>query len=121
MTKAEAPGDQREYPRFRARVPVTLSGLSLFTTNISLSGVQVACPVTLASIFKRQAQGSVVAADFTLPTGAGMHVDCSVAYVWEFDDEYMIGLNFHGLDGAAREALEAYLREAAGLQYLEHS
>ena len=110
------PAERRVSPRVSKRLPVEVEGRSLTTTNVSQSGlqVQVSCPQSWLRSLQETWNRDATEVRIELPEGDLMEVECSVAYVSECDDEYLIGLKFNNPKDAHREPWQSYLAQLYG-------
>lgn len=105
------PAERRVARRVPRRLPVKMEGREMTTTNISQSGlqVQVSCPQSWLQSLQQTWDRSATAVQIELPTDGIMRFECSVAYVSECEDEYLIGLKFNDPKEAQREPWQSYL------------
>ena len=105
------PVERRVARRVSKRLPVRMEGRELTTTNISKSGLQlqVSCPQSWLQSLQQTWDRTAIAVQLELPTDGIMRFECSVAYVSECEDEYLIGLKFNDPQDAQREPWQSYL------------
>lgn len=95
--------DRRTAQRFTRRLKVRIGSLELVTTNVSSTGTQLACPQTALVRFPVRHQGEEFDSQILLPDGSQLAVRSEVAYISDYDEEYLIGVHFRAFeaDGAA--------------------
>lgn len=105
------PAERRVSRRVSRRLPVQIEGREMTTTNISQSGLQlqVSCPQSWLQSLQQTWDRTATDVQIELPTDGIMRFECSVAYVSECEDEYLIGLKFNNPKDAQREPWQSYL------------
>lgn len=116
-----SPVERRGLRRVSKRLPVQLEGREMTTTNISRSGMQlqVSCPQSWLLSLQQTWDPAATAVQITLPSNDLMRFECSVAYVSECEDEYLIGLKFIDPADAQREPWQSYLTQLYGAVGIE--
>ena len=106
-----SPAERRVSRRVPKRLPVQMAGRELTTTNISQSGLQlqVSCPQSWLPSLQQTWDRNAIAVQLELPTDGIMRFECSVTYVSECEDEYLIGLKINDPKDAQREPWQSYL------------
>lgn len=112
----DKPAERRTARRVSKRLPVQMEGREMTTTNISQSGlqVQVSCPQSWLQSMEQTWDRTATAVQIKLPTDDIMRFECSVAYVSECEDEYLIGLKFNDPADAQRKPWQSYLAQLYG-------
>jgi len=101
--------DNRRFPRYCKRLRVLIGDLELHTTNISLGGMQLACPgMRMHALEARLAAGSLPV-EVALPHAGTHSIPCQVVYRDKAADEWLIGLKFAAPAEALPEPLLAFL------------
>ena len=108
---AGAAPERRVEPRVSRRLPVTILGFKLESTNVASSGMQVECPGRRLPLLRAQWDPSAAPLQAVLPDGETIDATCAVSYVCECDDDFLIGLSFVHLDERSARLWEAYVLE----------
>ena len=106
--------ERRTTPRVSKRLTVHVEGHTLTSTSVSESGLQVSCPERWLRTLKESWDRAAAAVKVELPGGETIDVQCAVAYVSEWGDEFLIGLKFNQPDERARVLWQASLTRLNG-------
>ena len=106
------------YPRFRTMLPVQVRGMTMTTSNLSLSGTQVTCPAMIYRLISAQLDTPPVPVVLTLDDNV-LTVEARLVYVSDYDDEFLLGMSFDGFAGEAEQHLRDYLVARGGPSYVE--
>jgi len=101
--------ERRIASRFSRRLQATAGDVVLHTSNLSASGVQLECPALRLARFRGQLDDDTVDLTLALPDGGRVRARVKVAYVSEYDDEYLIGVQFERFEGAGEATWRSYL------------
>jgi len=110
---AYADSDRRECPRLASRLNVQIGDLAVITTNISLTGVQVSCPLVFLEGLLRALKSNPVTVTIEFPGECTVRARCRVAYVEDYGDDYLAGLRFESFEANGFAVLEAHCRQHA--------
>lgn len=109
-----AGAERRSDPRFAAHLRLRVRDVEMFTANISRSGMQIACAVTLATIIQRDLDDGRLRLELELPGGDRCTMESEVRYATEVDDEILIGVRHMDFPGGGMALYHAFCDEAAG-------
>ncbi|RME32575.1 MAG: PilZ domain-containing protein [Gammaproteobacteria bacterium] len=101
--------ESRRAPRYSRRLRVDLEGGTIWTSNLSDGGMQLAIPELEMDRFRKRLSDGVVELDIHLPGGERLSAQCRVAYLSEYDDEYLVGVKFLSFSGDGRDRYTDYL------------
>lgn len=105
--------ERRTHPRFAAHLRVRVREVEMFTANLSRSGMQLACALTLATIIRRDLEAGRLRLELELPDGERCTMESEVRYVTEVDDELLVGLQHVAFEGDDEARYHAFCNEAA--------
>lgn len=109
-------GEKRRHLRVARRVKVEIDGLELYTTNVSLGGLQLECPALRFHALQRAAAAGPIPLCVRLPArpvpilGQG-----AVRYTSPAGDDYLIGLEFVSFAADSEVRWGAYIEELEAL------
>ncbi len=101
--------DRRTAQRFTRHLKVRVGSLELLTTNISSTGTQLTCPQTALVRFPVRNQGDEFDSQIQLPDGRTLAVRSEVAYISDYDEEYLIGVHFRAFEADGARSWEQFL------------
>ena len=101
--------EKRQHPRFNAGLKAKIKGVSLATKDVSISGMQLACLGMIYDLIARHLKAPPVTVELALPGGQDVRADCSLAYVSDYGDEYLIGLRFERFEDGGQELFENFI------------
>ena len=104
--------DKRRHPRYRVCLDARAQGFEMSTANLSMSGMQLVCPVMIYELSTNELKAGAVEDSLSLPDGKLVNAGFEVVYITEWGDEMLIGSRFTRLDEDAAE-LSAYLDRLA--------
>ena len=99
----------RRAPRYSRRLRVELDGGTIWTSNLSEGGMQLAIPDLEMDRFRERLADGAVDLEIFLPGGERLCAQCRVAYLSEYDDEYLVGVKFVSFSGDGRDRFADYL------------
>ncbi len=105
---SEAPA-RRVEPRISKRLTVHMVGFELYSTNVTAAGLQLECPGHRLAALRTRWDPAATPVQIELPDGQHIGAECSVTYVSECDDDYLIGLAFEQMDERAKGPWQSYL------------
>jgi hypothetical protein len=100
--------EKRQYPRYRVRLDARVRGFEMSTANLSVSGMQLVCPVMIYELIKNKLKADAEEVSLSLPDGQLVTAEFETLYIAEYGDEMLIGSRFTRLDGDVG-ALSAYI------------
>lgn len=100
---------RRREPRFPAVLPARLEGLSAATANVSLSGLQLACPAMNYELVAGKLRSGRVSVGVVLPDGGQVTFSAKAVYASESGDEYLIGMQLDQIHGDGERLWRGYL------------
>ena len=101
--------ENRRFPRFCKRLRVLIGNLELHTTNLSLGGMQLACPgMRMHALEPRLAEGTLLI-ELEVPRAQTFSIPCRVVYSNKAGDEWLIGLKFEQVAETLPGPLQDYL------------
>ena len=106
--------ERRNIPRVSKHLTVHVAGHTLTSTNVSETGLQLGCPERWLPSLQEKWDRAATALRIELPDGSIMEVQCSVNYVSECDDEFLIGFRFNDPADSQREPWQSYLERLHG-------
>ena len=86
--------EKRQHPRYHAGLKAKIKGVSLATKDVSVTGMQLACLGMIYDLVASHLNTPPVTVELSLPGEQNVRVDCSLAYLSDYGDEYLIGLQF---------------------------
>ncbi len=111
---AQANGaERRNHPRFAAHLRVRVRDVEMYTANISRSGMQIACPLTLATVIRRELDSGSLRLELEQPAGGPVAMTSEVRYATEVEDELLIGIQHTTFEGDGEDRYDAFCAEAA--------
>lgn len=95
--------DRRRNPRLPRRLLVQVAGLELYSTNITPAGLQLSCPVLWMPQLRAGANLRALETTILLPDQQQVRALSEVVYLYDYDDEFLVGVVFKafGRNGAA--------------------
>lgn len=109
----DARTDRRRFPRYAYRLKVKVAGMEAHTTNLSLGGMQVVCPMLQAELIQGQLDSGRLNLTVPTPDGAQVVVDTEVRYLSEYGQDLLIGLLIRGFPAAGSESYAALVGTVA--------
>lgn len=105
--------ERRAHPRFAAHLRVRVRDVEMYTANVSRSGMQIACAVTLATIIRRDLDSGSLRLELELPGDERVAMTSEVRYLAEVEDELLIGIRHTGFEGEGEVRYEDFCTKAA--------
>ena len=109
--------DNRAYPRFRIGLPVTALGFEFTTTNLSLSGAQIACSESIYKLISGKLDSRELRLTLHL-TQSAIDLTARIPYVSSYGEESLIGLQFQAFENDGHELLKAFIVERKGEDFV---
>jgi hypothetical protein len=106
-----SPTERRRHPRYAYRLAVRVAGMAAHTTNISLGGMQVECPMLQAELLRRQLDARRLPLQVPVADGVPLAVDTEVRYLSEYGQDLLIGLLIEGFPEGGGEAYARLVAE----------
>lgn len=103
--------EQRHHPRIPASLRVELGGFEFSTTNISVTGLQVACPGMIFDLLSDELEAAELVV--VLPDQKRVRGRCRLVYASEWNDEYLLGLEFANFEDNGHELLNTYIASSS--------
>ena len=100
----------RRYPR---RLQLEVSGLELYSTNITTAGLQLACPVLWMPHLLGDWNPRAIEVRILLPDQQWVRVLCELVYLYDYDDECLVGLRFKAFEKDAAPLWLGYVSHVA--------
>ncbi len=104
--------ENRRHPRYRVRLEARVLGFEMSTANLSVSGMQLICPLMIYELIKNEFKADTVEVSLSLQDDQLLKAGFEAVYIAEWGDEMLIDSRFTRLDGDAG-ALSAYLERLA--------
>jgi hypothetical protein len=104
--------EKRAYRRLPVAISVRIGMAQATTTNLSLTGAQIAWPVMSYQLAQRRLDHERLELTLALP-GTPFDVLARIVYISDVEDEVLLGVEFIEPDEASRDPLRAYLRQVA--------
>jgi len=101
--------ERRVQTRLSRRLPVTMLGFKLESTNVTSGGMQLECPARRLALLRAQWDPGATPLRAELPGGETIDAVCAVSYVCECEDDFLIGLGFVHLDERSARLWEAHI------------
>jgi hypothetical protein len=86
--------ERRGCPRLAAQLQVKLAGLTLTSTNLSPTGMQLACPNLMFAVLQDRLEADPVTMVVTFPDRHTAELTCRVVYEADYGDEVLVGVRF---------------------------
>ena len=99
--------EQRHHPRIPASLRVEFGGFEFSTTNISVTGLQVVCPSMIFDLLSDELEATELVV--VLPDQQRVRGRCRLIYASEWNEEYLLGLEFASFEENGRELLKSYI------------
>lgn len=93
-----ASSERRRARRYPRRLEVRIADLDLFSTNITISGMQLACPVLWVPHLRDGWNPRAIEAEVSLRDDERVRVLCELVYLYDYDDEVLVGLSFKAFE-----------------------
>ncbi len=115
MTTLTAPcqADNRKHSRYPVALPAQIRGLPASTRNLSLLGLQLAFPSMNIPLIASDLDSGSLLVTVALPHEGPSRVQCQMAYLCDYGDEHLIGLQFVEFPDRDSDKLERYLASLA--------
>ena len=110
MSVVSTEDNQRLCRRHPVHLPVQACDMALYTTNLSASGLQLACPNSEVGTLARKLEGDSLGAAITLEDGRTVNAQCQLVYAAEHADEHLLGLRILRFEADGERALKDYMR-----------
>ncbi|MBI4694739.1 MAG: PilZ domain-containing protein [Gammaproteobacteria bacterium] len=108
--------EKRRHPRVARQLTVDIDGLEVFTTNISLGGMQVECPALRFHAFQRLANAGPIPLCVRLPARpVPILSQGAVRYADPAGDGYLVGLEFVAFSADSEVRWGNYIEELESL------
>jgi hypothetical protein len=105
----------RIQPRYPRQVDVNIEGLEICTTNVSVGGVQLACPEMRYIGLQDSQKDDLLPIKLRIPgTQDWVRVQGKIRYADPCDDEYLIGVQFVSADANDRAQWARYIETLSG-------
>ena len=104
--------EQRRHPRYRVCLEARVQGFEMSTANLSVSGMQLVCPLMIYELIKKELKANAVEVDLALPGDQRVNTGFKALYIAECEDEMLIGSRFTRLNGGA-STFSAYIDRLA--------
>jgi hypothetical protein len=82
---------------------VEAAEVSLATTNVSLSGMQLSCPALLFGLLQPALDRGTLELSLLLPDESVARCACAVVYVSHYGYQYLVGVTFLAFEGDGYE------------------
>jgi hypothetical protein len=105
--------EKRREPRRPTQVGARLNDLELSTSNVSVHGVQLACPQMRFIAIEEGVRAGTLRAILLVPDGPPVSAELRVAYFCPAKDEMLIGAELRIAERSARERWEAFVGDLA--------
>ena len=112
MTTLE-PLEHRSKPRYRRLLPVRVGNLELVTSNVSLSGMQLVCPLMRFKGIEADVRSGQLSAQITLPSGTPVEATLPVRYFSQYKAEMLVGVELTVSDPDMQAKWAAYIDDLA--------
>ena len=107
--------DGRIYRRLVVELPAEVAGVEMVTANLSMEGVQVACPQLRYELNAEALSIRPLPVTLRLGDGESASVACGVKYTSAYDDDVLLGLRFGSAsEDAVPEAITRFLSQRGG-------
>jgi hypothetical protein len=106
--------ERRQHPRYARRLSAMVDGLLVFTSQVSLAGMQLLCPEMQLPSLRRALEKRSFRLDIDLPDNNQVSCQVEIAYQSMDGDELLIGVNITGFAKGHRKRWENYLAGLTG-------
>ena len=106
-------GERRHKLRLTKRLEVTAKEVTLYTTNLSGTGIQVECPRTRLSQLGDGLESKLLIVVVALPDGGSLKARCRVVYLADWADDLLIGLEFEKFAEGGEQAWQDFVSRAS--------
>ena len=93
------------------QLAVPVSGLEMLSSNVSRTGLQVACPQMRFASIEKAVRSGQLEAEIELPDTLTLNATCGVAYTSDYGDEILIGLRLERFTESGASEWERYIAD----------